>query len=82
MESFLDSVDEGENDVDDLDSDERNDETAESVNEQVAAENVHRRRGAELHAAQRERDQEDDDDRVEDHGAENRAVRRVQLHDV
>jgi hydroxyacylglutathione hydrolase len=44
--------------------------------EQVAAEDARGARRAVLHAAQCERDQHDDDDRVEDDGAEHRGCRR------
>ena len=35
-----------------------------------------------LHAAQRQRNQRDDDQGVEDDGRENRALRRREMHDV
>src|SRR5450432_4657330 len=78
----LDEVQGNEEEIDDLDAHERHDETAESVDQQVPAENHGRRRGAILDAAQRERNERDDDERVENHAREDRGLRRVQAHDV
>src|SRR5690349_14712185 len=47
----------GETDVDQLDEREREHDASEPVDEQVAAEQARRRRGAILNAAQRQRDQ-------------------------
>ena len=52
-------------DINGLDADERNDDAAEAVDEQVALQNGERADGLELHAAQRQRNQRDDDERVE-----------------
>ena len=55
----------GDDDVDDFDADERNDDAAQAVDEQVALQNGQRADRLELHAAQRQRNQRDDDERVE-----------------
>ena len=64
----------GDDEIDELDADERHDKTAEPVDEQVAAQ---QRGGADRtigNALQRERDQRDDDQRVEDHRRQDRAL--------
>ena len=65
-----------------FDADERDDDAAEAVDEQVALQNGQRADGLEFHAAQRQRNQRDDDERVENDGAQDGAVRAVQVHDV
>src|SRR5215204_2118085 len=68
--------------VDELDTDERHDDSAQTVNQKVTPE---QRRGGHrpvLDATQRERDERDDDERVEDDGRQNRRLRRPQSHDV
>src|SRR5579885_1186745 len=70
-----------EDQVDELDANERQDNAAEAVEQQVAPQD---RRGAEraiLHAAQGQRNQRNDDQRVEDYRREHRAMRRRQPHD-
>src|ERR1700755_1606598 len=72
----------GDHEVDRLNADERNDDAADAVDQQVAPQ---QRTGADRpvrDALQGERDQRDDDQRVEDDGGEDRALRRRQLHDV
>ena len=67
-------ADGGDDEVDQLDADERHDEAAEAVDEQVAAQ---QRGGADRpvgDAAQRQRDQRDDDQRVEDDRRQDRAL--------
>src|SRR6202011_32823 len=68
--------------VDGLDSDEWGDDAADSVDEKVVAKQGGRTDRAVAHAAQGERDEDDDDDGVEDHGRQHGAVGAVQLHDV
>ena len=61
--------------VDRLDPEERGDDPAEAVDEEVALQQLARRRGPEGDAAQRERDEGDDDQGVEDDRREDRALR-------
>ena len=68
--------------IDELDADERNDDAAQAVDEQVALQNGERADRFVGDAAQRQRNQRDDDERVENDGAQNRARRAVQAHDV
>src|SRR5262249_39760771 len=71
-----------DHEIDRLDADERNDDAADAVKQQVAPQ---QRAGADrtiTHAFERQRNQRDDDQRVEDDGGENRALRRRQVHDV
>ena len=63
----------GDNHVDQFDSDERNDNSAKTVDEQIALKNLGRAERAELYTPERERNQRDDDERVEDDGAQDRA---------
>ncbi len=61
----------GDDDVDGFDTHhERNDNSAQAIDKQVALQNGQRADRLELHAAQGERNQRDDDQRVEDDGAE------------
>ena len=71
-----------DDEIDELDADERHDDAAQAIDEQIALQNgqsAHRFVG---HAAQRQRDQRDDDERVENDGAQDGAGRAVQMHDV
>src|ERR1043165_8238262 len=66
--------------VDDLYADERRDDSAEAVDEQVATQ---QRRGTQrtiFHSAQRERNERDDDYCVEDDRGQDRGLRRAQAH--
>src|SRR5258706_15911765 len=69
-------------DVDQLDAGEGDDDAADAVDDQVAAKDVGRAHGSEFYAAQGEGDEQDDDDGVEDDGAENGAVGRLEPHDI
>ncbi len=62
----LEAGDEAHDEVDELDADERGDDAAESVDEEVATEDAAGADRAILHSAERQRDQEHDDERVED----------------
>src|SRR5262249_51177847 len=53
--------------IDQLDADERNDDTAQTVDQQIALQRGQCADRRVLHAAQRQRNQRDDDERVEDH---------------
>ena len=61
--------------VDQFDADKRNDEAAEAIDEEVALQNRQRAHWLVSNTAQRQRDQRDDDQRVKNHGAQNRAGR-------
>src|ERR1035437_253632 len=78
----LNEFERGDEDINGLDAGERNDDAAQAVDEQIALQNGKRANRFELHAAQRERNQCDDDEGVENDRAQNRAVRAVQVHDV
>src|SRR5215470_8060725 len=68
--------------VDNLDSDERNDYPADPIDQQVARQD---RGGTErpiLDPAQRERDERDNDERVENDRGKDRALRGAEVHDV
>ena len=68
--------------VDQLDPDEGQDHAAEAVDQQVAPQKRRRADRAILDAAQGERDERRDDQRVEDDRGDDRALRRAQVHDV
>src|SRR5262249_35123278 len=78
----LGQVKRSDNQIDQFDSDKWNDETAEAIDQQVALQNGERAHWLVSNAAQRQRDQRDDDQRVKNDGAENRTGRTVQVHDV
>src|SRR5437588_10705686 len=82
MERSSGEVDAGDDDVDGLDADEGDDHPSDAVDEQVAAEQSRGADGPVLDSLQRQRDQGDDDQRVEDRGREDGALTAVQLHDV
>src|SRR5215470_17836524 len=62
-------------DVDRLDPDEGDDDAADTVDQEISPQDRRRADGTELHAAERERDQGDDDQRVEDDRRQDRAPR-------
>jgi len=64
---LLDRVNQDENDIDELDADEGDNEPADAVDDEIAAEDYSRRRRTVFHSSQRERNQSDDNERVEDH---------------
>src|SRR6185369_296000 len=68
--------------VDQLDADERQQHAAAAVHEQVAAQDALVAHRAVFDATQCERNERNDDQRVEDHGAENGARGRTEFHDV
>ena len=70
---LLGQVKRGDDQVDQLDSDKRNDETAEAVDEQVALQDRERAHRFVSDATQRQRNKRDDDERVENDGAQDRA---------
>ena len=72
----------GDDEIDEFDPNEWNNDAAETVDEQVALEDGERAHRFVSDAAQRQRNQRDDDKRVENHGAQDRARRAVQMHDV
>src|SRR3954453_13750458 len=82
LSPLADSGDVHDDQVDELDPDERDDQPAESVDPQVPAQQRARRRRRVPHAAQRQRDERDDDQRVEHDRRRDRRRRAVQAHDV
>src|SRR5258708_37641994 len=72
----------GDQDVDGLDADERNDHAAEAVDKKIAGQNRGRADWTVGHAPQRQRNQRDDDQRVEKYRRQNSALRRRQMHHV
>src|SRR2546428_10477886 len=82
--SFINSgqIERRDDKIDELDSNKRNDNAADTVDEQVALQRGERADGSIFHAAQRQGNERNNDERIEDHGAEDRAGRTVQPHDV
>src|SRR3984957_496376 len=72
----------GENHIDDLDADEGHDDAAKTVEHHVLEQHAVRTLRLIPYAAQRQRNQRDDDERVEDDRRKDRALRRRQPHDV
>src|SRR5678810_416970 len=71
-----------DNHINHFDAGERNNDAAHAIDQQVALKYRQRTNGLVGYAAQRERNQRDDDERVENDGAQNGAGRAVQAHDV
>src|SRR4030095_2392237 len=71
-----------DDEVDQFDPDERNDYAAEAVDKEVALQNRQRAHWFVSNTAQRQRDESNNDERVEDNGAQNCARRTVQMHNV
>ena len=78
----LGEVKRSDDDIDQFDADERNDDAAEAVDQQVALQNGERAHRFVSDAAQRQRNQCDDNERVKNDGAEDRAGGCAQVHDV
>src|SRR5580704_2734335 len=74
--------DRGQDQIDELDEDERGDDPAEAVDEAVAPEDGGAVERPELHPPQRKGDESRNDDGVVDHGGEDRRVRVVEVHHV
>src|SRR5882757_419736 len=72
----------GDGHVDQLDADEGHDDAAETVDEQVAYQQRGGAGGAVLHAPEGKWDQRDDDQRIENDGGQDGALRRLQVHEV
>src|SRR5262249_49179426 len=68
--------------IDQFDADKGHDEATKAVDEQVALQNGKRTHRFVSHAAQRQRDERDNDEGVKDDGAQNRAGGSVQVHNV
>src|SRR6185312_12763940 len=82
MVSSLSEMQRGDGEINRLDADEGQDDAAGAVDEQIAPQE---RGGADrpvLHTLQGERNQRDDDQRIEHDGRQDRALRRRQTHDV
>jgi hypothetical protein len=60
--------DAGDDHVNQLYPDERDDDAAQAIDEQVAPQQDSRAKGPVLHPAQRQRNQRNDDDGIENHG--------------
>src|SRR5580704_8525895 len=80
--TVLDQMQGGDDHIDRLDADERNDDAPDAVDHQVAAQQRAGADGAIGHALQSQRNQRDDDQRVEDDRRQDRALRARQMHDV
>src|SRR5882672_4006662 len=78
----LNEVESGDEDVNELDADEWNEDTAEAVDKQIALQGGQRADRRVFYAPQGERDQRNDDEGVENDRAQNGAGRTVQPHDV
>src|SRR5580698_1633428 len=82
MSMSLVGVQRHDDEVDQLDEDKGGDDPTDAVNEDVAAQDGLRTRWPPLDTAEGERNQGDDDQRVEDDRREHSALRTVELHDV
>src|SRR3954451_7312469 len=71
-----------DHEVDRLDADERNDDAAKAINQQITLEQRPGPHGAIPHALERKRNEGDDDQRIEDDRREDGALRTHQVHDV
>src|ERR1700738_2179196 len=71
-----------DHEVDRLDADEWNNDAANAVNQQIAAQQRARADRTERDALQCQRNEGDDDQRIEDDGRQNRALRARQVHNV
>src|SRR4051812_7896571 len=72
----------GDQKVDRLDADERNDDATQPIDQEIAPKQRTGTDRAITHAFERQRDERNDDERVEDDGGEDGALRRRQVHDV
>src|SRR5215469_7653781 len=68
--------------VNGLNADERHDDAAQTIDEEVATQERSRTDRSEGNSFERQWDQRDDDKRVENDGRQNGALRRLQAHDV
>src|SRR3979409_2798430 len=75
-------VQDDQQDVDDLDANERRDDSSRAIDDEMVTQQTRRADGAVLDAPQRQRNERDDDERVEDDGAHDRALRRREVHDI
>src|ERR1035441_6133576 len=78
----LDELQGGDDEVDELDANERDDDPAQAVNEQVALKHGEGADGRVFDAAQGQGNQGDNNEGVENDGAQDGAGRAVQAHDV
>src|SRR5262245_40895227 len=79
---FSDPAQRDQHEIDRLDADERSDQASAPVDPQVAPQQPRRSQRAVADAAQRERHERQDDERVEDDGGEDRAPRCREPHHV
>src|SRR5262245_4135984 len=82
MWNLLSEADGDEGQVNELDSDEWDNQSADAVDKQIVAEQGGGVDGAIFHAAEGKRNKEDDDQRVENDRRKYRTVGRRQMHDV
>src|SRR5215831_4120327 len=75
-------ADSGNEQVDQLDADERNDDAAEAIDQKIAAQQAGGADRTIGNAAQRQRDQGDNDQCIEDDRRQDGALGRMKLHDV
>src|SRR3984893_798239 len=75
-------VNRADDEVDELDANERNDDPAEPIDEKITPQNACRPDGPVSHPAKRQGDQRDDDQRVENNRRQNSALRRREMHDI
>src|SRR5215469_15178478 len=68
--------------VDQLDSNERQQDTPGAVDQKISGQDLGRPQGPESDPLQSQRNQSNDDQRVENHRTQNCALRRFQKHDV
>src|SRR5437899_12344786 len=71
-----------DNHVDNFDADERNDDSAETINQKIALQNSQRADGLIFHATQRQRNERDDDQGVENNRAQDCTLGTMQTHDI
>src|SRR6185437_6032766 len=75
-------ADGGDNHVDRLDADERHDDAAETVDKKIASQDARRADRAVTDTFERQRDQSDNNERVEDDRRQNGGLRPREPHDV
>src|ERR1700728_4417456 len=80
--SLLVGVQRDEDEVDELDEDERHDDAADSIDQDVSAQNDRGLRRAKLHASKSQGNESDNHQRVENDGRQDGTLRAVQPHQV
>src|ERR1700737_1492987 len=80
--AFLGHPDARDDHVNQLDANERNDDSAQAVDQQVVTQQRGGAHGAVLYACQSQRNQGDDDQGIENYGRQYRRARSLEVHDV